>query len=270
MTARLSNLRALPFSGLQRPTLRQKRRRVETERAFGSEVLNLTALRRRRYQGQGFSFSNTTGRTNTAYAAGPGDEMHGLFGKITANPAGTNQVQATLTGGVLVINGSRNDDHIDVDLSRNGEQILVLSDNQQIGSFDLVSVSRIEFKGWAGDDHIAIVNEIAVPMILDGGAGNDNLNGGRGNNILLGGPGDDDLRGSINRDILIGGEGSDRLQAGSNDDLLIGGTTVYDNNVLALLQILGEWDFSPLIPREGCQSPFRRGGSAEARFHDSV
>jgi uncharacterized protein (TIGR03118 family) len=199
----------------------------------------------------GLTFGNggNGGSTTTLYyAAGPGDEMHGLFGKITANPAGTNQVQATLTGGVLLINGSRNDDHIDVDLSRNGEQILVLSDNQQIGSFDLVSVSRIEFKGWAGDDHIAIVDEIAVPMILDGGAGNDNLNGGRGNNILLGGPGDDDLRGSVNRDILIGGEGSDRLQAGSDDDLLIGGTTVYDNNVPALLQILGEWTSAHSYP----------------------
>jgi uncharacterized protein (TIGR03118 family) len=192
----------------------------------------------------GLKFGNggNGGSTTTLYyAAGPDDETHGLFGKITANPAGTNQVQATLTNGILLINGSRNDDHIDVSLSNNGQEILVFSDNEQIGSFDLASVSRIEFNGWAGDDHIAIVKEITLPTILNGGAGNDTLSGGGGTNILLGGPGDDDLRGSTNRDILIGGDGSDRLQAGSNDDLLIGGATKYDNNVPALLQILGEW-----------------------------
>ena len=192
----------------------------------------------------GLAFGNggSGGSTTTLYyAAGPDDETHGLFGKITANPGGTNQVQATLTDGVLVINGSRNDDHIDVDLGENGQQILVFSDNQQIGSFDLASVSRIEFNGWAGDDHIAIVKEVSLPTILNGGAGNDTLSGGGGTNILLGGPGDDKLWGSVNRDILIGGEGSDRLQAGSDDDLLIGGATLYDNNVPALLQILTEW-----------------------------
>ncbi len=192
----------------------------------------------------GLTFGNGANGGNATtlyYAAGPEDETHGLFGKITANPAGTNQVQATLTNGVLVITGSRNDDHVDVNLSKDGQQILVLSDNQQIGSFELASVSRIEFNGWAGDDHIAIVKEITLPTILNGGAGNDTLSGGSGNNILLGGPGDDDLRGSVNRDILIGGEGSDRLRGGSDDDLLIGGTTVYDNNIAALLQILAEW-----------------------------
>ena len=48
--------------------------------------------------------------TSLYYAAGPDDEAHGLFGKITANAEGTNPVSATLTGGRLTITGSRNDD----------------------------------------------------------------------------------------------------------------------------------------------------------------
>lgn len=192
----------------------------------------------------GLAFGNGANGGNATtlyYAAGPENETHGLFGKITANPAGTNPVQATLTNGVLVITGSRNDDDIDVKLSTDGQQILVRSGNQQIGSFELAMVSRIQFAGWAGDDRIVIAKEIVVPTILDGGAGNDNLSGGSGNNILLGGPGDDDLLGSDNRDILIGGEDSDRLRGGGDDDLLIAGRTAYDSNISALLQILAEW-----------------------------
>ena len=48
----------------------------------------------------GLAFGNgvTAGDANTLYyAAGPEDETHGLFGKITANAEGTNPVSATLT-----------------------------------------------------------------------------------------------------------------------------------------------------------------------------
>ena len=48
------------------------------------------------------------------FTAGPDGEAHGLFGKITANPAGTNPVSAQLTGGDLVITGSRDDDDVSV------------------------------------------------------------------------------------------------------------------------------------------------------------
>ena len=191
----------------------------------------------------GLAFGNgvTAGSPTTLYfAAGPDDEKHGLFGKITANPAGTNPVHAALIGGDLVITGSRNDDRIDVDLGKN-QLIVVSSDGQQIATFDPASVSTIRVHGWGGDDRIKVGKGIGVLTILDGGAGNDILSGGGGNTILLGGPGDDDLQGSGHRDILIGGEGLDRLRAGSDDDLLIGGTTAYDNDVPALLQILAEW-----------------------------
>jgi uncharacterized protein (TIGR03118 family) len=192
----------------------------------------------------GLTFGNgvTAGNATTLYyAAGPEDKTRGLFGKITANPAGTNQVQATLTDGVLLITARGNDDHVDVKLSNDGQQLLVFSDNEQIGSFEFALVSRIQFDGWAGNDNIAIAKEIAIPMILDGGAGNDSLRGGSGNNILLGGPGDDDLRGLDNRDVLIGGEGADRVRGDSEEDLLISGMTAYDRDTPALLRILAAW-----------------------------
>jgi uncharacterized protein (TIGR03118 family) len=191
----------------------------------------------------GLTFGNgvSAGSTNTLYyAAGPNDESQGLFGKITANPAGTNPVQAVVTNGNLIITGSRNDDHIEVQLNKHSGQIIVQAGDQTIGTFALSSVSMIEFQGFAGNDHIKIAEQITVTTILDGGAGNDVLEGGRGSNILLGGTGDDHLQGGLGRDILIGGEGRDHLNSQQNDDILIGGSTAYDGNSVALLQVLAE------------------------------
>jgi uncharacterized protein (TIGR03118 family) len=192
----------------------------------------------------GLSFGNgvTAGSTTTLYyAAGPRNESHGLFGKITANPAGTSPVTAALIGEDLLIGGSRNNDDIEVHLDSNGQQIVVFVDSDQTASFDLAAVTRIQFQGFDGDDRITIDTAIVTQTILDGGAGNDRLTGGGGNDIMLGGPGDDTLLASRDRDVLIGGDGRDWLGGQSDDDILIAGQTVYDNNPAALMQILAEW-----------------------------
>jgi uncharacterized protein (TIGR03118 family) len=193
----------------------------------------------------GLAFGNgkTAGDANSLYyAAGPDHESHGLFGKITANPAGTNPVSATLTlGGDLIITGSRNDDHVSVRLAEDGQQVVVRSDGQVIGTFALGAVGTIRFNGFAGDDVIVVDHRIDVTTILDGGAGNDVLIGGGGNNILIGGPGDDVLVGGPGRDVLIGGDGRDVLIGKQGDDILIGGSTAYDSNQAKLLQILAAW-----------------------------
>ncbi|MCI0360601.1 MAG: TIGR03118 family protein [Planctomycetaceae bacterium] len=182
--------------------------------------------------------------TTLYYAAGPEAETQGLFGKITANPEGTNPVQATLDGADLVITGSRNDDHVQVTLRKKSQEIVVRAGGEQIGTFALAAVGTIRFDGLAGDDRIQIADEITVTTILDGGAGDDRLLGGRGNNVLLGGSGEDLLLGSVGRDILIGGTDRDLVIGRGGDDLLIGGSTAHDNNEAALLQILAEWTSS--------------------------
>jgi uncharacterized protein (TIGR03118 family) len=191
----------------------------------------------------GLVFGNgvTAGDAATLYyAAGPDDEAHGLFGKITANPAGTSPVQATLSTGTLLITGSRNDDDVVVRLDDARQQVVVVAHGQPIGSFDAASVSLVQFNGFAGDDRFTI-KDYDGPAILDGGAGNDTLEGGGGDDILLGGPGEDHLVGGGGRDIIIGGEGGDHLQGGTGDDVLIGGATAHDNQLAALMQIQAEW-----------------------------
>src|SRR6185295_270015 len=86
----------------------------------------------------GLAFGNgkTAGDANALYYdAGPDHEAHGLFGKITANAAGTNPVTAALIGNDLVITGSRNDDDISVGLDRSGQHVIVQAGGEQIGSF---------------------------------------------------------------------------------------------------------------------------------------
>ena len=64
--------------------------------------------------------------------------------------------------------------------------------------------------GGAGDD------------TLRGGPGNDTLRGNAGDDVLHGGPGNDTLRGNAGDDVLHGGAGADRLFAGAGADRLHG------------------------------------------------
>ena len=199
---------------------------------------------------QGLAFGNgvSAGDADTLfYAAGPDNESHGLFGRITANPAGTNPVTAALVGNNLLITGSRNSDRVEVRLDSIADDIVVLSDKTEIGSFDREAVLSITFHGLDGNDFIQVADPIAVETILDGGAGNDVLFGGRGNNILLGGSGRDLLFGSAGVDVLIGGTGRDLLAGRGGDDLLIGGSTTHDANAAALAAILAEWSSGAAI-----------------------
>ena len=77
-----------------------------------------------------------------------------------------------------------------------------------------------------GDDVFVVANNVNIPVVAVGGAGDD---------VLAGGPG---------RSVLIGGAGSDILFGGGGQDLLIGGTTDHDDSSYALLEILAEWTSS--------------------------
>lgn len=67
------------------------------------------------------------------------------------------------------------------------------------------------------------VTGIADGVSLDGGGGDDVLNGTAGEDRLFGGNGDDRLSGLAGHDRLEGGRGNDLLDGGSGMDLLIGG-----------------------------------------------
>jgi Ca2+-binding RTX toxin-like protein len=111
------------------------------------------------------------------------------------------------------------------------------------------NISKISFDGLDGDD--TFVNETDIDSIAYGGAGNDwliggygqdglygggnndvlsgqdgndVLHGGPGNDFLLGDDGDDKLHGDMGDDDLYGGDGTDVLHGNANNDFLDGGS----------------------------------------------
>lgn len=108
-------------------------------------------------------------------------------------------------------------------------------DGVVVTSAPLSSVTRIEYVGSAFDD--VVMNQTDIPLEADGGAGDDKLFGGTGNDVLYGAAGmdlvvgydgDDFLNGGSSDDVLIGGMGTDSLNGRGDDDLIISGATVYD------------------------------------------
>ena len=74
-----------------------------------------------------------------------------------------------------------------------------------------------------GDEKDNYLNGWADKNLINGGAGNDTLWGGRGDNILNGDDGNDELHAWGGNDILNGGAGDDSLWGGEGDDILNGG-----------------------------------------------
>lgn len=72
----------------------------------------------------------------------------------------------------------------------------------------------------AGADHVD--GNASVDDAIDGGDGNDDVNGMSGHDKLYGQYGDDDLFGASGNDMLSGGFGDDSLKGGTDNDILWG------------------------------------------------
>ena len=198
-----------------------------------------------------------------------------------------------LVNGVLKIQGTEGVDNIVIQRTNSGSKLKVTANFSvsgcQVFTFNYCNVQSIDMTLCGGNDFADLgganssncgVTLIDLPAVIDGGAGddtltggggndrllgglgndclnggsgndmlfggagNDTLIGGSGNDVLSGGDGCDNLQGGAGRDILIGGLGADSLDGGSGDDILVGGYTVYDENVAALTAMMAEWSSS--------------------------
>jgi Ca2+-binding RTX toxin-like protein len=142
----------------------------------------------------------------------------------------------------LVVGGTTGDDTIKLRQKEgHADTIVVRIREHDEYEFNAALIDRIVVYGQAGNDRITIDNGLRVDTVLFGGAGDDQLEGGGGNNVLVGGAGEDQLRAGSGRDLLIGGAGSDRLTSGNGDNMLIAGFTDYDADLLALGRIESIW-----------------------------
>ncbi|MCP3693533.1 MAG: hypothetical protein GY917_15135, partial [Planctomycetaceae bacterium] len=142
--------------------------------------------------------------------------------------------------GILNVRGTQQDDVIKMDQVQVGQSnqensIIKVSVANKRGrvlkaaQFDGRAVKKIKAYGFNGHDRI--VNRTDIPSYLNGGKGNDVLQGGvaadkvfgsYGNDTLIGGGGNDRLHGNSGKDTLRGGAGHDKLYGGSGSDRIYG------------------------------------------------
>jgi Ca2+-binding RTX toxin-like protein len=124
-----------------------------------------------------------------------------------------------LVSGELIVEGTAASDRVSFANSTRG--ITVTLNSRKHGPF--AGVTRVSATGGDGIDTIN-ASLLLVPVMIDGGAGNDTLTGGRVNDLLLGGDGNDRLVGGLGDDVLLGGAGNDTLLGSAGNDLVRGGT----------------------------------------------
>ena len=148
-----------------------------------------------------------------------------------------------LNNGTLFIIGGQAGDDASVNQTGNGKlKVHVNFIRDKSRDFDAAIVSRIIAYLGRGDDHLSVSNNVRIPLVVHGGAGNDHLGSGGGPSVLLGDEGNDHLGGQGGRSILIGGSGEDSLVAGAGGDVLIGGSTATDQNDHALFSAVAAWN----------------------------
>jgi len=124
---------------------------------------------------------------------------------------------------ILTITGTRADDTISIQIVNGRLSSPGLSETYPTSTF-----SKIQINALAGNDTLD-ASASPVPVILNGGDGNDLLLGGAyadlllgnaGNDTLFGGRGNDTLHGNDDNDYLNGGPGADQLFGDAGNDQL--------------------------------------------------
>ncbi|MBI1896686.1 MAG: PKD domain-containing protein [Acidobacteria bacterium] len=189
-------------------------------------------------------YSNVFGPKTIRVALVDEDGTHPLAGQRTVLVTG-----AGILGDTLWVIGTNGDDHVVINEQGNG--LIKVHASFFVGTefvtIPTAQVRRIAVYLNGGNDDATVAGDVTIPVILDGGDGNDRLKAGGGPAVLIGGAGDDTLTGSGGRNILIGGLGADTITDGQGEDILIGGRTVYDSDPAALAAldaILAEWNSS--------------------------
>ena len=135
-----------------------------------------------------------------------------------------------LSGSVWTILGDTNrlnyDDVIVVQNNADNPTLLeAVVNDEVVATRGVADIRSIRVKAGRGDDVVQIeLTGLAsrIPVVLDGGRGNDTLEGGEGDDRLIGGAGNDTLEGGEGDDKLIGGAGDDSLDGGAGFDSLAG------------------------------------------------
>jgi Ca2+-binding RTX toxin-like protein len=146
-------------------------------------------------------------------------DQDGDVGPAAAATVDTRTV--AVIGGDLYVGGTTRADSIELSTDRR-DTVRVEINRHDWGRYDLAVNARVFVFGQAGNDRID-ATRLNRSSVLDGGAGNDCLYGGRRDDVLQGGSGNDFIWGGDGADSLYGDDGHDFLFGGDGNDLLDGG-----------------------------------------------
>src|SRR5262249_2122831 len=148
----------------------------------------------------------------------------------------------TVGKNVLVVIGTEGSDHIQISPASDPGQVEVRVDPAGVDqTFPLAQISRIQVYGQAGNDHIEIGAEVSLPAMIFAGDGNDHIQTGSGNTVVVGGAGNSNVEGGSGRNLLIGGTGKNHVEENGGQAIEIAGTTLFDANAEALTAVENEW-----------------------------
>jgi len=157
---------------------------------------------------------------DTLTSNGGGDRIVGDRGNDTMNGGNGDDTLVWNNGdGSDVMNGDAGTDRIEDNLGAGDDVSTLKNENGRVrydrtsaGAFSLsvATAESFELNTLGGNDSLATAPDVTLPIIANGGAGNDLLQGGGGSDALDGGDGDDrlELRDGV-ADFGRGGAGND-------------------------------------------------------------
>ena len=136
-------------------------------------------------------------------------------------------IPVRLENGVLIIEGDQStgnpDDRIRVrSIGGSTLQVKVKSGDSPVETYTFVAddVNRIQIDAGDGDDHINVGRSITLPVYVDGGAGDDTIKTGAGDDNIVDLLGNNVIESRGGSDVVNTGDGHDRVDSGSGDDLV--------------------------------------------------
>lgn len=133
--------------------------------------------------------------------------------EVNLNLAATGSTAGDAQADRVIVTGTSGDDVIQAFGDATGTSVFGLAAVVNIIGAEPAN-DRLEINALAGDDVVEAsgLTAAAIPLVADGGDGND---------VLIGGAGNDTLRGGAGDDVLLGGLGLDILDGGSGDNVVI-------------------------------------------------
>lgn len=150
----------------------------------------------------------------------PQGQQAGITREQTLADAGLGRTYVSSDQLVFTTKGTGNDD---VQVTQRDDGTLDVGVNGENYEVRLAEGQELTIRSGAGNDTINVASNVKVNIVVDGGAGDDTITTGAGDDRIDGGAGNDTISTGAGRDDVFGNTGNDKLDAGTGDDVVYGG-----------------------------------------------